>query len=184
VKLTDATLLILTHEARVAAANYPAHSVRERTKVVVPADAMADITLVMDTTHSMNEEVNGVIRALQTFIEEQINAEPPPLVSVIEFKDNVTLRSFTSNMQQVLDTVQQFRVAEGGLCQEASAEALGLAINHTVPGGTIFLITDASPYEDADLGVLTKRLRNKGIRFNTLISGDCTTSSGQNSWKK
>jgi len=184
VKLTDATLLILTHEARVAAANYPAHSVRERTKVVVPADAMADIILVMDTTHSMNEEVNGVIRALQTFIEEQIDANLQPLVGVIEFKDNVTLRSFTSNMQQVLDTVQQFRVAEGGLCQEASAEALGLAINHTVPGGVIFLITDASPYEDADLGVLTKRLRDKGIRFNTLISGDCTTSSGQNSWKK
>jgi uncharacterized repeat protein (TIGR01451 family) len=183
VKLTDATLLILTHEARVAAANYSAHTVRERTNVVVPPEAMANITFVMDTTHSMNEEVNGVIKALQMFIEEQINANLQPIVSIIEFKDNVTLRAFTSNMQQVLDTVQQFQVAEGGLCQEASAEALGLAISHTVRSGTIFLITDAAPYEDADLGVLTKRLRDKQIRFSTLISGDCTTSSGQNSWK-
>ncbi|MDM8558032.1 carboxypeptidase regulatory-like domain-containing protein [Candidatus Parabeggiatoa sp. HSG14] len=184
VELTDATLLVLTHEARVAAANYPAHSVRERTNVFVPPEAMADIILVMDTTHSMSEEVNGVIKALQTFIEEQINADPPPVVSVIEFKDNVTLRAFTNDMQQVLDTVNQFQVAEGGFCQEASAEALGLAIDHTVQGGVIFLITDASPYEDADLGILTKRLRDKQIRFSTLISGDCTTSSGKNSWGK
>jgi uncharacterized repeat protein (TIGR01451 family) len=181
VKLTDAMLLVLTHEAKIAATNYPAQTVREHTQVVVPPEAMADIMLVMDTTHSMNEEVNGVIKALQSFLKAQMNAKVAPVVSVIEFKDNVTLRAFTRNLQQVIDVVQQFEVGEGGLCQEASAEALDLAITHTVPGGTIVLVTDASPYEGSDVNALARRLKEKRIKFNTLISGDCTTSSGTTS---
>lgn len=183
VQLTNLALLLLTHEARVSATNYPAHTVREHTKIVVPPEAMADLTLVMDTTHSMNEEVNGTIRALQSLIKAQMNATVQPVVSVIEFKDNVTLRAFTTDLQQVLNVVQQFEVAEGGLCQEASAEALDLAISHTVPGGTIVLVTDASPYEGSDINALARRLKEKRIKFNSLISGDCTTSSGQTSLK-
>jgi len=183
VKLTDATLLILTHEAKVTAANYPAHLIKERTNVVVPPEAVADITFVMDTTHSMTEEVNGVINALVTFIEDKIKANQKPLVSIIEFKDNVMLRAFTSNMQQVIETIKQFKVEEGGTCQEASAEALDLAINHTKSGGTISLITDAAPYDGVDLDALMQRLRGKQIKFSSFISGDCTTSSGDNSWK-
>lgn len=181
-QLTDATLLILTHEAKVAAINYPAHFVREHTKILVPPEAVADITLVMDTTHSMNEELNGTIKALQSFIQAQINAKTQPLISVIEFKDNVTLRAFTRNAQQVLDTIQQFKVGEGGLCQEASAEALELAANHTKAGGIIVLITDAAPYEGSDLNTIARNINNKQIKLNALISGDCTTSSGQTSW--
>ncbi len=184
IQLTNLALLLLTHEARVSATNYPAQTVREHTKIVVPPEAMANLTLVMDTTHSMNEEVNGTIRALQSLIKAQMDAKVQPVVSVIEFKDNVTLRAFTTDLQQVLNVVQQFEVGEGGLCQEASAEALDLAISHTVPGGTIVLITDASPYEGSDINALARRLKEKRIKFNTLISGDCTTSSGKTSLNK
>jgi hypothetical protein len=179
-QLTDSTLLVLTHEARVAATNYPAHAVREHTNVVVPPEVMADITLVMDTTHSMNEELNGTIKALQSFVQAQVKSQP--LISVIEFKDNVTLRAFTRNAQQVIDTIQQFKVEEGGLCQEASAEALELAANHTKAGGIIVLITDAAPYEGSDLNAIGRNISSKRIKLNALISGDCTTSSGETSW--
>ncbi len=182
VTLTDATLLMLTQEARVSADNYPAHSIREHTKVVVPSDAMANITLVMDTTQSMNEELNGTIKALQSFVVIQAKATVKPIISVIEFKDNVTLQAFTTDEQQVLDIIQHFVVEGGGLCQEASAEALDLAIDHTLPGGIIVLITDASPYEGSDMAALAKRLRDKQVNLTVLISGDCTTSSGQTSW--
>ncbi|MDM8568299.1 VWA domain-containing protein, partial [Thiotrichales bacterium HSG1] len=182
VQLTNGTLLLLTSEARVEAANYPAHNIRERTKVVVPPEAMADITFVMDTTYSMNQEVNSVIKNLQTVIEKYMSSNQRPLINIIEFKDNVKLRAFTTNLQQVLDTIQNFKVAEGGLCQEASAEALEMAINHTKSKGKIFLITDASPYDDADLSVSKKRIRAKGITFIPFISGDCITSSAKTSW--
>ncbi len=182
VQLTDATLLLLTSEASVSASNYPTHTIKEQTKVVVPPEAMADISIVMDTTHSMHEEVNGTMKALEAFIKQQIDANTNPVVNLIEFKDNVTLRAFTSNLQHIVDAIHQFEVKDGGLCQEASAEALSLAVDHTVPGGTIVFITDAAPYENADLDALGKRLKAKSIKLTVLISGDCTTSSGKQSW--
>jgi len=179
--LTDATLLVLTHEARVAAANYAAHFVRERTNVVVPPEAVADTIILMDTTHSMSEELNGVITATQQFIQQQMNSGQ--VVSVIEFKDNVTLRAFTSDMSQVLETLQQFEAEAGGTCQEASAEALDLAVKHTRYGGNILLISDAAPYADAELESITQRLRSKRINLSVMVSGDCATSTGQNTWQ-
>lgn len=182
-ELTDANLLLLTNEARVVSTNYPAHVDKETTKIVVPPEAVADVTFVMDTTHSMYNEVNGVIKALKLFVEEQMAANKNPLVSIIEFKDNVTLKAFTTDLPHVIDTIQAFKVEAGGTCEEASAEALDLAITHTRQGGTIMLLTDAAPYGDADLTALAQRIRNKQIKFNVLISGDCATSSGENNWK-
>lgn len=52
-------------------------------------------------------------------------------------------------------------------------EALELAIDHLKDGGQLVLTTDASPYEDADLAGLTRRLKEKHIKLTAIISGDC-----------
>ncbi len=181
VKLTDASLLILTHEAKVSAANYPAHIDRERTNIVVPPNAVADVVLVVDTTKSMDEELNGVIVAIEKFIQEQVvKGGMMPQVALVEFKDNVTLRAFTNDMNALLKSVRSLTVEGGGLCPEASAEALNLAISHTKEGGVIVFSTDASPYPDADMAALTTQIKDKGIVLKALISGDCT--DGEKSW--
>jgi hypothetical protein len=64
-------------------------------------------------------------------------------------------------------------------CPEASAEALEVAIRHVKPGGIIALVTDASPYDDADLVAISEGLKEKAIKFNPFITGDC---SNQDSW--
>ncbi|RKZ39878.1 MAG: hypothetical protein DRR00_32970, partial [Candidatus Parabeggiatoa sp. nov. 3] len=71
VELKDAGLLLLTHEAKVTASEYPAHLVRTRTTVFVPEDIQVDLALVIDVTGSMQEEINGIIKALKTFIAEK-----------------------------------------------------------------------------------------------------------------
>jgi len=43
----------------------------------------------------------------------------------------------------------------------------------------ILFSTDASPYDDADIEKVMRLLRGKGIRFNAMITGDC---SMQDSW--
>ncbi len=180
VQLIDASLLILTHEAKVGAANYPEHITRERTNIVVPDTAVADIVLVLDTTESMGEELNGVIAAIEKFIQEQMNNTIMPTVALVEFKDNVTLRAFTNDMNALLNTVRSLAVEGGGLCPEASAEALHLAVSHTKEDGIIVFSTDASPYEDADMAALAQRIKEKGIVLNAIVSGDCT--DGASHW--
>jgi uncharacterized repeat protein (TIGR01451 family) len=181
VKLLDEGLLILTHEAKVSAANYPAHTDRERTNIVIPSNAIADIVLVVDTTKSMDEELNSVIAAIEKFIEEQAGKGGiMPKVALVEFKDNVVLRAFTDNMDTLLKAVRSLTVEGGGLCPEASAEALNLAISHTKEGGIILFSTDASPYPDADMAALATRIEEKGIVLKALVSGDC--GSGKQHW--
>jgi hypothetical protein len=46
-------------------------------------------------------------------------------------------------------------------------------------GGTIVLVTDASPYDDADLVGITNALKEKAIDFHPFVTGDC---SDQDSW--
>jgi hypothetical protein len=69
----------------------------------------------------------------------------------------------------------------GGLCEEAAVEALLVAIPHTKVGGDILFATNASPYADADVDKVIELLRSKGIRFNAMITGDC---SMQESWNE
>jgi len=103
-----------------------------------------------------------------------------PQVALVEFKDNVTLRAFTNDMNALLKSVRSLTVEGGGLCPEASAEALNLAVSHTKQDGVIVFSTDASPYADADMAALAERIKEKGIVLKALVSGDCT--DGQSSW--
>jgi Mg-chelatase subunit ChlD len=181
VTLTDASLLILTNEAKVSATNYPDHIDRERTEIVIPPNAIADIVFVVDTTKSMDEEINAVIKAIEKFIQEQVGkGGAMPKVILVEFKDNVTFRTFTDDMDKLLKEVRSLTAEGGGLCPEASAEAFELAIDHTKAGGIIMLITDASPYPDTDMAALLQRAKDKGINLKYIPSGDC--GAGTTHW--
>jgi len=182
VLLNDPGLLLLTHEAKVTANEYPAHTDRERTKIAIPEDIEVDIAFVIDVTGSMQEEINGVIKALKGFIAEikSSNASNAPLVALIVFTDDVKIEAFTGDLNVLLGAVEQLKAAGGGTCPEASVEALLIAVPHTKEGGDILFATDASPYADADVEKVMALLRGKGIRFNAMITGDCTNESDWN----
>ena len=180
VSLQDAGLLLLTLEAQVSANEYPLHVARARTKVVVPEDIEVDIAFVIDVTGSMQEEINGVINALQQFIA-RMDSDSAPLSALVVFKDNVNIDAFTTNMEMLQQAIEGLKASGGDDCSEASVEALNLAIPHVKNGGDILFATDASPYADAEVETVVNLLRDKGIRFNAMITGDC---SDQSSWNE
>ena len=79
-----------------------------------------------------------------------------------------------------MGAIAQLQAEGGGTCPEASVEALKIAIPHTKQGGDILFATDASPYVDANIEAVIEKLRNKGIRFNGIITGDCSQPDSWN----
>ena len=179
VELTDPGLLVLINQASVKAYGYAAHTSRERTKVFIPPEYKVDIVLVIDVTRSMQEEMNGVKKALTQFAAE-FDASQFPLTALVVFRDDVTLKAVTTDVNLLEREIGKMKAAEGGACPEASFEALNVAITHVKKGGTIFLVTDASPYPDSDVAGAIKRLRDKGIRLNTMLTGDCSNEKDWN----
>jgi tRNA G46 methylase TrmB len=59
-------------------------------------------------------------------------------------------------------------------------EAIEQVIPHLKPGSVIVFASDASPYADADIDGLAKKLKDKQIKLISLISGDC--SDGPSAW--
>jgi len=177
VTLTDMGLLLLTHDAKVTSTDYPAHSVKERTKIFI-GDVKVDMVFVIDTTNSMAAEINGVIVALRNFIEK-IDPSKAPLIVLVEFKDDVRFKAATRDLDILLGAVEDLKAEGGGTCPEASAEALTLAVEHLKDGGVILFTTDASPYPDADLEKLGKLISGKDMNLVTILTGDC---SNQDDW--
>ncbi|RKZ70738.1 MAG: hypothetical protein DRQ57_19565, partial [Gammaproteobacteria bacterium] len=177
VTLIDMGLLLLTHDAKVTSTDYPAHSVKERTKIFI-GDVKVDMVFVIDTTNSMAAEINGVIAALKKFIAE-IDPSKAPLIVLVEFKDDVRFKAATRDLDILLGAVEDLKAEGGGTCPEASAEALTLAVEHLKDGGVILFTTDASPYADADIEKLGKLMSGKDMNLVTILTGDC---SNQDDW--
>ena len=176
--LINQFLLVLTHEAKVTANEYPAHTDRERTKISIPPDYFVDLVIVIDVTGSMQDEMNGVKNALRDFIAE-INPSQSPLTALVVFRDEVTVQELTTDMDILANAIDKMKASDGGTCPEASVEALDVATTHVREGGTILFVTDASPYDDADVAEIMERLKAKGINFIPVITGDC---SNRESW--
>jgi uncharacterized repeat protein (TIGR01451 family) len=179
VELKDAGLLLLTHEAKVTANEYPAHSDRERTTIFIPEGIQVDLAFVIDVTGSMQGEMNGVIKALTDFTNE-IDPSTAPLMALLTFSDEVKVAAFTRDTEVLKGALADLTASGGGLCEEAAVEALLVAVPHTIIGGDILFATDASPYADADVEKVIELLRSKGIRFNAMITGDCSMPESWN----
>ncbi|HID99489.1 MAG TPA: choice-of-anchor D domain-containing protein [Thiotrichaceae bacterium] len=182
VELTDPGLLVLINQASVKANGYPTHTSRERTKVFIPPEYKVDMVLVIDVTRSMQEEMNGVKKAL-TQSTTEFEPSQFPLTALVVFRDDVTLKVLTTDVHLLVTEIGKMKAADGGACPEASFEGLNVAIDHVKEGGIIFLVTDASPYPDSDVAGAIQRLRDKGIRLNTMITGDCSNESDSN-WNR
>jgi len=180
VLLKDPGLLILTNEAKITADNYPAHAVRERTKILVPENVQVDLVFVIDSTGSMQQEINGAMTAVKKFIAE-IDPQQTPSMALVTFKDDVKVEAFTQDPQLLLKRLDQLKVSGGGMCPEASVEALEVAIKHLKDGGTILFFTDASPYDDANVAGLAPLIETKHIKLQAIITGDC---SNRESWNE
>jgi hypothetical protein len=181
--LQDVGLLLLTLEATVTAKEYPSHLARERTTIFVPPEVKADFIFVLDTTESMQPELNGVIKTLEGFIPIVKDSNTAPTMALVEFKDMVTVKAFSQDPQIMLKVIRGLTVGGGDACPEASAEALEVAVRHLADDGTLVLITDASPYEDVDMEALAELIKSKKMTFHALVTGDCAEPGSWNAVK-
>jgi uncharacterized repeat protein (TIGR01451 family) len=176
--LINPGLLALTHYAKVTANEYPAHTDRERTKIFIPAEYQVDVAIVIDVTGSMEKEMVSTKNAVKNFIAG-LEQSLYPLTALVVFRDEVTVKAVTTDLSLVESAINKIKASGGGTCPEASVESLDVAITHVKQGGTIFFVTDASPYEDADVVGISERLEAKEIIFSAIITGDC---SNKESW--
>ncbi len=174
VRLKDAGLLLLTLAAQITAKDYPVHTDRERTELSI-GDIEVDFALLLDVTASMQTEIAELLEAVKRS-EEWVKGE----LVLITFRDEVTVKALTQDINVLQTALEQLEAKGGGSCPEASIEALQVAISHVKPGGTIFLITDASPYPDANIESVIEQLLSKGIRLHAQITGDCSSESNWN----
>jgi uncharacterized repeat protein (TIGR01451 family) len=174
--LKDPGLLALTHEVKVTANEYPAHTSRARTKVFIPPEYQVDIAIVVDVTGSMQQEMNGTKKKVKEFLAGLVQSR---LTALVVFRDEVTVKAVTTDMNLVANAIDKMEASGGGTCPEVSVEALDVAITHVKKNGTILFVTDASPYEDADVIGISERIKAKEIIFSAIITGDC---SNRESW--
>jgi hypothetical protein len=90
----------------------------------------------------------------------------------IEFKDDVKVLAFTKDLPLLQKVIEGLQAEGGGLCPEASVEALNVALDHVKDNGVIFFSIDASPYNDADMESLAARLKTQQVKFNAVVTGD------------
>jgi hypothetical protein len=134
---------------------------------------------VLDITGSMQEEINGTVRAIGQLIDG-LGDKKSPVVGLVVFKDHVTVEAVTADMALLKKALGGLVAEGGGTCPEASVEAIEQVIPHLKPGSVIVFASDASPYADADIDGLAMKLKDKQIKLISLISGDC--SDGPSAW--
>lgn len=178
----DAALAMLDADGQLFA-GINAETICEKAKDRGILDGCVDIGFVIDDTGSMSNEINFVKAGLDAFISFLAIALPPsapePLIELTTFKDNVTSRIISSDLDAVKAAVAALSASGGGGCPEFSMSALRQAASRMKDEGVILFATDASANETDPTGLvdLLTLLLAKSIRVHVLLSGDCAFGS-------
>jgi quinohemoprotein amine dehydrogenase alpha subunit-like protein len=134
-----------------------------------------DVAFVIDDTGSMSEEIGGVRNALSSYIDHirSLGLARNPLIQVITFKDEVTHRIVSRDLDAVQAVVEGLVADGGGDCPESSAEALLDAAKNLVSGKQLLFATDAASHPGFDLTGIKLAIANRGIALTEIVTGDC-----------
>jgi len=186
VVLDDSGLLKLITKAEVMADNQSNHASKVYTEIEINRDFKADAVMLIDLTKSMDPLFNAIIADLQQQAIDQFNGAKPSIV-VVGFRDynDIKLVTATSDLNILLDKLGKLELSGGGKCEEASAEAFVLAMEHIKQGGIIMLATDAPHYDDPQTLVKVEKIKqainNDDFIYRPLISSsDCEDGGSLN----
>ncbi len=183
-KLTDPGLIKLVAKAKVTSVEYSeGHTSRVRAEVNTQ-NIVVDGIIVIDLTWSMNDELEGVIRQVKQYAEEGFANGTKPLIAIVSFRDDDDIKVVTAtrDLEILLQALNGLEAKDGGMCPEASADALVLGLNHLKSQGTLIFITDAPVYDDAETLVTVEKIKailsEKEVDFRPIISEmDCGEGS-------
>ncbi len=133
----------------------------------------------------MFDDIAGVQAAANRFLDQLVASDEAPTLGLVSFKDDVTNRGLTCNIDQLRAQINGLFASGGGDCPEAMNAALLSAIQ-TFPrgrsdiqllGGRILLATDASA-RDPGLGpTVADEAFLRGISVDAILTGDCVPES-------
>jgi hypothetical protein len=131
------------------------------------------MSLVIDDTGSMSEEISGVINALQQFLRD--NADLNPTIQLITFKDSVTERLISNDIDALISSLGNIYASGGGDCPEWSIQAIDRALDTIATNGTIIFATDASskPGGSVTLASLKRKAADKNVSIYSILTGSC-----------
>jgi hypothetical protein len=141
------------------------------------------VYFAIDDTGSMGGDIAGVQASVSSFLDQVIAGSESPSLGLVTFKDNVSDRGQTCDVEAIRSQVNALFASGGDDCPEASMSALEAALGHfpeagsnyQLKGGRILLATDASA-GDANLGpqVVVDALV-KGVSIDSILTGDCAS---------
>ncbi|MGH7321493.1 MAG: vWA domain-containing protein, partial [Candidatus Rokuibacteriota bacterium] len=144
------------------------------------------VMFVIDDTGSMGNDIAGVKASVNTILNQLLASDEAPTLGLVTFKDNVTNRGLTCDLEALRAQINALFASGGGDCPEAMNSALLSAIatfptgrsDIQLPGGRIVLATDASA-RDAGLGpTVQAQAAARGINIDAILTGDCTAEDG------
>ncbi len=153
-------LIKLITKAEVTSDNYVAHSSKVRAEVDT-GGVEVDGVIVMDVTNSMGDQLNAIIRQVKQLLIDGFADGATPLIAVVTFRDedDIKLVAATRNLETLLEAVESLEAKDGGMCPEASADALLLGLSHLKQKGTLIFVTDAPPYDDAETQATLEQIK-------------------------
>ncbi|MBE7173166.1 MAG: T9SS type A sorting domain-containing protein [Williamsia sp.] len=156
----------------------PANAPVKDTIHAFKVETKVDIEFVIDDTGSMGEEIDGVKNSILQILALPIFAVDtlPYKFQLTTFKDNVTTRASTFDLNVIKNQVSALFAGGGGDCPEASVEAIDAIKDSVKRGGIVFLATDASPHAGLDYAGVAAALNARGISLSVILSGDCSGS--------
>jgi uncharacterized repeat protein (TIGR01451 family) len=169
-----------THRIIATASSFAEVTFTGNVNVVSPnVPGAVDLAFVVDTTGSMQDDIDAVIAALVAVIQDiETNNQNAPMVGLIEFKDDIVKVTTTDDLRQIIRELQAI-VPGGGndrfYCPEASVQAMAKAVELTTSDGRIILVTDASPHPDTSADEALAAMQAKNVTFDTFLSGDCVS---------
>jgi hypothetical protein len=125
----------------------------------------------------MDEELEAVKKAIREKLTQQYEGGAKPVIALVVFRDDVEIKAISADLNVLLDALNQLQAKDGGLCPEASAQALDLALDHLKPNGVIIFVTDAPPYDGTDIDALKAKIVAKQANFISILTkSDCATN--------
>ena len=146
-------------------------------------DGCADIGFTIDDTGSMGGEIDDVSAGLSAYISflKVLIPDPEdyPTITMHTFKDSVTHRIQSKDLDAVQVAVDALSASGGGGCPEWSLTALHENAKKLKKDSHILFATDAShnTAEPTTLIELVTLLVSKGIRVNAILTGNCSDGS-------
>lgn len=137
---------------------------------------------VIDDTGSMGNDLAGVKASVNSFLNQIQASDEAPTLGLVTFKDNVSDRGISCDLEALRSQVNALFASGGGDCPEAMNSALLAALSHfpligsdmQLRGGRILLATDASAGDAGSGPLVAVQAGLKGVSIDSILTGDCT----------